>query len=332
MSPLNFITLIRFSALVSCLAWGGSLDAVSGAEAPRTSNGILAVVEDRVITHSDVRQRMDLLAPNIRAMSSTEAEFRQRIQALQSEVVQSLVDRILVIKEFERQGFQLPESIIDNEIQIILVNEFDGDRAAFLQHLQNQGLSTRSFRREVRESLILRIMRGQMRQSQAVVSPVRMEEFYAQNPHLFTEEESVYLRIIELSTITAEPLEVLRQTAEKIRAELADGASFEELARRHSQHAGSRGSGGSLGWIKTVDLREDWQETIRQLEVGQTSEPIETGRSLFLLHVEDFRKGGVQPLSKVRDRIEEELVNRMARDAQERWLERIRQKYYVRFF
>lgn len=332
MSLLRSTCFFRFLALALLLTSGGSLNAVSRDEQFRTSNGILAVVEDRVITHADVRQRMDLLVPNIRAMSANEEEFRQRVQALQHEVVQSLVDRILVIKEFENKGFQLPESIIDNEIQIILVNEFDGDRSAFLRHLQERGITTRTFRREVRENLILRIMRGQMRQSQAVVSPVRMEEFYRKNPHLFTEEEAVLLRIIELSTITAEPLEVLRQTAEKILAELEEGTSFGDLARRYSQNAPSRASGGNLGWVKITDLREDWKEPIANLQPGETSAPIQSGRSLFILLVEDRREGGVQPISRVRDRIEEELVNRMAREAQERWLERLRQKYYVRFF
>ena len=59
---------------------------------------------------------------------------------------------------------------------------------------------------------------------------------------------------------------------------------------------------------------------------------IRTENDIFILYVQDKREAGVQPLTEVRDQIERLLISQMARDAQERYLERLRRDGYVRYF
>ena len=334
---LSFVRIFRgrlslWGLAFLCLPLVGELMASSRQESGAVvTNATAAVVDDRVITYGQIRQQMDRMVPAVRRMSRSEEEFRQRIQQLEGEILQSMIDRILVVKEFEKKGFQLPPGMVDAEIQGIVEDDFGGNRTAFLRHLESRGMTTRAFRQEVEEGLKLRIMRGRLRQTETMVSPVQMEEFYRENPHLFTEDEAVYLRMIELSAITSEPADILQQTADRIFTELEEGTSFSELAAKYSQHR-NRADGGLLGWVAMSDLREDWQAAVRSLAPGEVSEMIEVGDSIFILYVEDRREGGVQPLYEVRDRIEEELVNRAARREQERWLERLRNRYFIRVF
>ena len=52
------------------------------------------------------------------------------------------------------------------------------------------------------------------------------------------------------------------------------------------------------------------------LEPGQYSEPIEIGETIFILFAENKREEMIQPISEVRDIIENVLVGELAREAQ----------------
>ena len=58
----------------------------------------------------------------------------------------------------------------------------------------------------------------------------------------------------------------------------------------------------------------------------------DTAGRIFILFVEDALEEGIQPLTNVRDRIEEILAGRLARQAQSRWLERLRKDSYVKYY
>lgn len=304
---------------------------LTSAPGPQVANGIAAVVEDRIITVDEVRREISLLVPQLQRDARNEAEFRRNLRALQDEIVQSLVDRVLVVKHFEEEGFTVPKSYVENELKELIRTDFNDDRGRFLEYLQSQGLSVRDFRRDLKERIIVQYMRGQMEQSESVVSPARMEEFYEEKKHTFYQDEAVHLRIIQLTSLTNESEDILVQTADHIARELAEGESFAELARRHSQDRRRR-EGGSWGWIKTDELREDWRDVVADLEVGEASEPLETPEGLYILYLEDRREAGIQPIHEVRDEIETILASQMAREAQTRWLERLRKNAYVRFY
>lgn len=299
--------------------------------AAQVANGIAAVVEDRIITMEEVRRPLAPLLPRLQREARDENEFRETLRAHQAEVVQMLVDRALIVKHFQNEGGVVPQSIVEGELKQRIRQDFDGDRRAFLQELQRQGQSIREFRKIIEEDIILEYMYRQMLRSQSIVSPEKMEQYYQEKKHTFFQDEAVHLRIIQLTSLTSESEDVLLQTAEKVIRELQEGESFADLAERYSQ-ARSRREGGSLGWMNTADMRDNWREAVADLKKGEVSDPIRDDRGIFLLYVEDRREAGIQPIHEVRDQIEAILVRQMARDAQERWLERLRRNAYVRFY
>lgn len=295
------------------------------------TNGIAAVVEDRIITFDEVRREIALLVPQLQRDSRNEEEFRTRLRLLEDEVVQSLVDRVLIVSHFEREGYVLPRSYLEQELEDLIRTDFDDDRGRFLRYLQNQGISVRDFRESLRERIIVQYMRGQMQRSESIVSPALMEEFYEEKKHTFYQEEAVHLRIIQLTSLTNESEDVLLQTAEKILSEVEKGTEFKELAERYSQGRRRR-DGGDWGWIETNELRDDWREIIAGLEIGEASKPLKSDDVYYILYVQDFREAGIRPIYEVRDEIETILASQMARADQERWLERLRKNAYVRYY
>src|SRR5438105_12859278 len=66
----------------------------------RYANGIVAIAEEKVITVDDVRREISPLVPEIQKQSRNEQEFNEKLESLQEEVIQNLIDRVLIVKEF----------------------------------------------------------------------------------------------------------------------------------------------------------------------------------------------------------------------------------------
>ena len=163
------------------------------------------------------------------------------------------------------------------------------------------------------------------------ISPERIEEFYVKNKVRFYQAEALHLRQIILSPLADEGLVPLRQTANQVISELKSGANFGDIARKYSQDAMSR-RGGDWGWIERKDIRKELSDAAFTLKPGEFSQPIELNNSIFILYAEDKREEMIQPITQVRDIIENVLVGELAREAQERWLQDVRDESYVRYY
>ena len=253
------MTISRSLAFIGCaLASLTSALAQDDGLNMRFANGIAAIAEQKVITVDDIRREIAPLIPQIQRDARNEREFNEKLESLQDQVIQDLIDKVLIVKEFrkakdEKEVRRIPESYIDNRIADILTEQFDNDRSKFLAYLRGKGVTLREYRSEIEEDIIYHYMQQQQRKSQSVVSPVRIETFYRENKDRFFQEDSVHLRLIQLSRVDDATDASLRAKADELIAKFRAGSKFEELAREYSQDS-RRAKGGDWGWQKRSDL------------------------------------------------------------------------------
>ncbi len=298
----------------------------------RYANGIAAIAEDHVITVDDIRREIQPLIPEIQRQSHSEKEFNEKLEALQEDVVQKLIDRVLIVKEFYKdEKHKVPASYVDNAVAETIISQFDGDRSKYLAYLRSRGMSQKDFRKEQEEDMIYSYMRQQQQKSASAVSPVRIETFYNENKDRFYQEDSVHLRLIQFTRGPDDTDETLRTKAAEVIIQLTAGADFGELARQYSQDS-RKGKGGDWGWQRRSDLRKEFSDVIFALKKGQHSDPLIMPEGAFILYVEDRKYAGTLPLDEVRPEIESALIQQSARQATERWLEKLRRNAYVKHF
>jgi len=152
----------------------------------RYANGIAAIVEDKVITVDDIRREVGPLIPEIQKQSHNEKEFNEKLESLQEDVVQKLIDRVLIVKEFYKdEKRHVPASYVDNMVAETIITQFDGDRSKYLAYLRSRGMSQKDYRKEQEEDMIYDYMRQQQAKSASTVSPVKIEAFYNENKERF---------------------------------------------------------------------------------------------------------------------------------------------------
>jgi peptidyl-prolyl cis-trans isomerase SurA len=225
----------------------------------------------------------------------------------------------------------VPASYIDNQLAETIITQFDGDRSKYLAYLRSRGISQKDYRREIEEDMIFSYMRQQQAKSGSTVSPVRIEAFYNENKERFHQEDSVHLRLIQISRAPEDTDETLRAKGENVIAELAAGADFGSVARKYSQDA-RKTKGGDMGWVRRADLRKEFSDVIFTLKKGERSELLITAEGAYIFLVEDRKYAGTLPIDEVRPDIERALVQQGSRRATERWLEKLRRNAYVKHF
>lgn len=120
------------------------------------------------------------------------------------------------------------------------------------------------------------------------------------------------------------------ETARRLRERINQGEDFGELARVHSGDNGSRLKGGELGWVSPGDTVPAFEEALRNLEINEISEPVETPFGVHLIEVLDRRRHDVGT-SRIRLQAERNLQEQKGREIYEQWLRRLRDEAYVKF-
>lgn len=298
----------------------------------RFQNGIAAVAEGKIITVDDIRREIAPMIPELQRTARNEQDFNQRLEALQDDTIQALVDRVLIVKDFySDEKRRIPSSYVDNAVDENIINQWEGDRSKFLAYLRSRGLTLREYRREVEEDIIYNYMRGQKRKSATIVSPVRVQEFYEENEQEFYQEDAVKLRLIQFQRKDGRTDRELLGLAARVQARLDVGHEFADIATELSEDS-RRSRGGDWGWLDRSGLKPEFSDPLFELAEGETTRPILLPEGVFLLHAEERKYAGIQPIDEVREQIERILISREARRAQEAWLERLRRNSYVKLY
>lgn len=316
------------------LGWLAMLSTgVALAAEPRLLNSLVVIVDQEVITLKDVLQ---YIAPAVEVITRTYAGqpgvLRQKLEEAERDGVEQLVERKLILHEFDRAGYNLPESLIEDRVKERLRERFGGDRAAMIRTLQSQGMTYEAFRRRLREDIIIAAMRARnIGSDKIIVSPHRIEKYYAENLDKFRIKDQIKLRALMLNAGTTRSRDAARRLAAEILAKLRDGADFAEMARVYSEDT-YRAQGGSRGWIERGDLRKELAQAAFGLPPGQPSDVIEVGDTFWILLVEDARANQIRTLPEVRDEIVQLLQAEEQARLNREWIQRLKAKSFVRYF
>ncbi len=110
---------------------------------------------------------------------------------------------------------------------------------------------------------------------------------------------------------TDEEVKEATNRLQALRKELADGADFAELAKKHSQDPDTAPQGGDLGWVSKNMGLQSFNDALFALEIGDISEPLRTPLGLHILKVYEAKESSVKELSEV----ESEIRNILASEA-----------------
>ena len=294
-------------------------------------DGIKAVVNNGVVTYAEVE---DFAAPAAQALRREYAGqpdmFQQKLDDALNDGLEQLVERQLILHDFDTEGYRLPDTVVDELVQDRIRERF-GDRITLMKTLQAQGETFEKFRQDVRDQYIVSALRAKnIAPEKIIISPYKVETYYLGHQDDFKVEDEVKLRMIVLNKTSGDDTNTVRLAGE-ILAQIKEGATFQEMASVYSQDS-QRSQGGDRGWVERSVLRKELADAAFALKPGQVSDVIETPEACYLMLVEQTRPAHVKPLNEVRDDMELTLRTQEQKQLEQQWIDQLKKKTFIRLF
>ncbi|MBP7829083.1 MAG: peptidyl-prolyl cis-trans isomerase [Kiritimatiellae bacterium] len=323
---MKSVRLMTLAAAAAGLAWADPAAARSVAV-----DGYAAMVNQRVILKSEVFAMVYPLQQKLK-LEHSGSELEKKLEEAYTNVLESLIERALIVEEFVRQGRMLPDRAIDSQVNSLISERFNNNRMAFLDALAEERLTLAEWREQAKDGLIVTILRRTEILDRVAVAPRQVREYYEQHLDSYRTPEEVQLRLIVLHPgATPEERAAKIEEARRIRERLAGGEDFATVAKTVSEGP-KAAQGGDMGWMQTSDLRAELAAGVKDLGPGQLSEVIETSDEIYLAKVEGRKQAAVAPFEEARRNIEDRLHKQELERLYDAWIARLKNRFYVKVF
>lgn len=285
MRTVKFLLPVALLALLSARAGAQTLELSSSGE---MLDGIAAVVNDGVVLKSELAMELERIVTRLQEQGTPLPPQRQLVQ----QVLERLVITRIQLQRAERLGIQVSDEMVNQALANVA--QRNGVALADLPGLlASEGISYNSYRRELREQLVLEQLRQRDVIARIAVTPREVEEFMGrQVGREFLNQDFLLSHILVSvsSSADSQAIEAARRRAADIYQRVQAGEAFAELAVAFSDGQQAL-EGGSLGWRNGQELPSLFQDVAPSLSVGEVSEPIRSASGFHLIRLDD-RRGG----------------------------------------
>jgi peptidyl-prolyl cis-trans isomerase SurA len=280
--------------LLRCVLFAACLVGLATAQ-PRTPrepvavDRIVAVVNDEVITHHELRVRLDS------ALSQLQ---RQGMSPPPRDVLERQVLERLVIDKVQLQlardmGLRVDDGQLEQALQRIAA----GNKLSLPQFraaLEKDGIAFASFREEIRAEMTIAgcaSARWRARSSFPMARSTTTCPACRRREALGEEYQLAHILLRAPESASPEQIQKLRAKADQVLEQLRKGADFAQLAAAYSD-APDGMKGGNLGWRPLDRLPPMFAETASKLTVGEVSPVLRSANGFHLIKLIAKRGGG----------------------------------------
>jgi peptidyl-prolyl cis-trans isomerase SurA len=289
-------------------------------------DGVAAHVNEDVIRISEV---IAVLQPMYRRLAYKYRgnDLKKKLSEAYDTSLNTLIDRSLILYEYEKQEARIPDFIFENRIKEIINDSFQGDRQVLRAALEKDHMSYDDWKKAVKERMIVSSMRSSNLGYHVGVSPAAVRKYYLANKEKYKTGGEVRMRIIVISRKSDDGADKIEATMKA----LSEGKDFAEVARKYSE-GDKAGKGGDWGWVDPGILRSELMEAVQSLKKGSHSKVINTAGEWYVVKVEDRKSQNVMTMDEAREFIEKELKSQRADRLYREWMDRLRKDAYVKVF
>lgn len=252
---------------------------------PTSLDGIVAVVDESVITSRELQDRIKLAKMDF-------SQSNRRIpsdEVLQRQVLETLINDSLLLQEADRRGITITDGQLNQAMQR-MARRNNLSLSDFRNALIDDGLNYDNYRETVRREMTISTLGRQYSQRNATVTETEVEDFIrlSDKENVNYEYNISHILIALPDAAPPEKVSEAQEMAEKILAELDQGAEFDQLANNFST-GDTALQGGDLGWRKKAELPSIFTSEVIKMEPGTYAGPIRSANGFHIIHLKETR-------------------------------------------
>jgi peptidyl-prolyl cis-trans isomerase SurA len=260
--------------------------AASAATAPRDVDRIVAVVDDNVITASELATRLVEVKQQL---------TEQRIQippddVLRRQLLERMIQDELQLQYAKLTGIRITDQDIERTVQnIARRNQLTVD-AVYDTVRRESGLDRAGYHEQLRKQLSIQQLVEREVNSKVSVSDSEISNFLETAAAGGEEYNLSHIFIATPESPSPEQIAAAKTKADTIHRQIKNGEDFARAAITHSQSAEGL-TGGSLGWRSAGQLPDLFVGTLKELKPGEVSAVLRGPNGFHILKLNDQRGG-----------------------------------------
>lgn len=289
-SPLAY----KFIGLSLCLAFLLCWAMVSEA---KIIESILVIVNDDIITQTEFAERLGKEKEILKMLYQfDEARLSEEIEKRKPKILNTMINELLFLQEAVRMRLEVSDSEIQKFVTS-LVKQY-GSQKALQEALKAQGYTEDTFRKERKRALLRQKLVDREFGKELDVSDDEVRQFYRENRDEFPgRSDVVKLKHIFIKFQTKEAdRDISLNRAKDVLESIRDGADFGEMAKKFSDHAPTKASGGDIDYFRPGMGQQDHrlEAAAAKLAVGEISDIIETPGGYDIIKIIDIRDNAIK--------------------------------------
>lgn len=288
---------------------------------------MVAVVNEDLITRSELNRAIDIAKIQ---MEQTGVSIPPT-KALEKQVLDSLINKKVLLQAAQQAGITISNTELDEAIkQIADQNNISSDD--LYKGVEQDGYTTASYRREIREQIMIQKIKQSQIVGKVSVSPEEVTAFmksssFKQNAVNEYRLQDILIPISD-SPSSAE-LAAAKTRADIIMQKLKSGADFSSIAKAESSGTNAL-QGGDLGWLKLPEIPSAFTDHVAGMKKHDLAGPIQTGNGFHILMLTDLRKLDEDNQTlKDRKTVERMLLQQKFEQALQSFVSRLRSQAFI---
>lgn len=301
-------------------------------QAPADPNALVVEVNGKKLLQGLLDERIQKFMAS-RFQGNVNPEQMQMMQQnVREQLIQAFVAETLLIGEIENLKISVEKTAIDELYNDVIERMKQAAPEGTTDVLAANGFTEQDLRKNIENELRIRKLLEEKTAATSKVTPEEITAFYTDKPEYFESPESANARHILFMTNKSTPEEKAQKKvlAEKCRADLIGGASFEELAKQHSD-CPSKEKGGDLGSFTRGRMVKEFEDAAFSQKIDEIGPIVETEYGYHIIQVTKRTEGGKKALDEVKADIETFLKRQKQEDGVKQYINDLKTKADIKF-
>ncbi len=254
-----------------------------------TIDYVVAVVNDDVITHNELEERVSTVIAQLKKQGTPLPEQ----SVLEKQILERMISDMLLAQYAKESGVRVDDTQLDVAITRIAQQNKFPTLAEFQAKLESEGVNVKKFRDEIRAEIISTRLREREVESKLVISDSEVDNYLANKATMGLENEEYHLAhilVVVPEQASADKIQAARERADHAYAQLAGGADFAQVAAGTSD-AKDALKGGDLGWRPTDRIPPLFMNELQTLKTGQNTAVLRSPSGFHILKLIEKRNG-----------------------------------------
>lgn len=243
-----------------------------------------AIVNNAVLTGTDVEQRLNLIVALNKLNLKPEERDQYRMM-----ILRQLIDETLQIQEAKANEITIDAKEIDSSFAAV-ARRLKMTPEQLRAFLRQAGASERTMRKQIEgEVAWQRVLRRKVdinvsdQEAEDVIKRLKAAQG-SEEYHVY----EIYLNATE------DRKQEVYTGMQRIIQQMKEGAPFDYLAKTYSESS-TKGQGGDLGWVKLAPgiLPDEMAKAVEEMTPGQVAGPIPLATGFSIVYLADKRKVGM---------------------------------------